>query len=118
MLIVRRVAVGVVCAVLGLFVGVGGAGARELPTPPLPFAAGGWDVTRMANELAAFSAAGNELSLLPRTPFQILYVGQGTGSFTMTPDGGLEAEGGNTFAVARGERFFAPGAIPRSCGCA
>ncbi|HXO07558.1 MAG TPA: hypothetical protein VN880_05975 [Solirubrobacteraceae bacterium] len=43
----------------------------------------------MAHELATFSAAGNDISLLPRTPFQILYVGEGIGSFTMTPDGGL-----------------------------
>lgn len=108
MFTVRRVALGVVCALVGLSVGVGGAGARELPAPPSPFAAGGGDVTTMAHELATFSAAGNDVSLLPRTPFQILYVGEGTGSFTMTPDGGLEAEGGNTFTVPRGQRFFAP----------
>jgi hypothetical protein len=103
----RRVALGVICAAFSLSV-VGGAGARELPTPPLPFAAGGWDVTSMARDLAAFSAAGNAVSLLPRTPFQILYVDEATGSVTATPNGGLEAEGGNTFTVAHGRQFFAP----------
>lgn len=109
MFALRRVALAVVCALLGLsLTGVEGALARTASAPPLPFAAGGWDVTRMAGELAQFSAAGNSLSLLPSTPFQILYTDEAAGSVTATADGGLEAEGGNTFTVDRGRQFFAP----------
>jgi hypothetical protein len=61
----------------------------------------------MAHDLAMFSTAGNSLSLLPSTPFQILYTDEATGSVTATADGCLEAEGGNAFAVDRGRRFFA-----------
>lgn len=56
MFALRRVALAVVCALLGLsLTGVEGALARTASAPPLPFAAGGWDVTRMAGELAQFS---------------------------------------------------------------
>ena len=79
-------------------------GGEVLPAAATPH---GFSLTEMARETATFLTSGNDLSLYPKTPFQILYVDPATQTFDSV-NGGLVVTGTNQFTVAAGTPFYAP----------
>jgi hypothetical protein len=67
----------------------------------------GFSLTDMAGATALFNTSGNNLSLYPQTPFQILYVDPTTETFSFV-NGGLVVTGTNQFTVAAGTPFYVP----------
>src|SRR5262249_34494504 len=67
----------------------------------------GFSLTDMAAATALFNTSGNNLSLYPQTPFQILYVDRSTETFSVV-NGGLVVTGTNQFTVAPGTPFYVP----------
>lgn len=67
----------------------------------------GYTLSQMAALTAPFTFSGNDPSLLPATPFQVLYIDPSTsGGF---PDGcGFVSTGTNTITVAPGKSFYVP----------
>jgi hypothetical protein len=81
-----------------------GGGGEVLPPTARPL---GVSLSDMATALALFTTSNNNLALLPRTPFQILYDDPATLSFSFV-NGGLVVTGTNPFTVAPGTSFYAP----------
>jgi hypothetical protein len=96
------VAIGsLVCAVAAPVASA--APGQVLPATARPH---GWSLTDMTKALASFTASGNT-EPLPVTPFQVLYVKPGDGSFDF--DGvGFVATGASSFDVRPGTTFFVP----------
>ena len=67
----------------------------------------GFTLTDMAAATALFNSSGNNQSLYPQTPFQILYVNPTTETFNFV-NGGLVVTGTNQFTVAAGTPFYVP----------
>ena len=67
----------------------------------------GFSLTDMTAATALFNTSGNNLSLYPQTPFQILYVDPTTETFNFV-NGGLVETGTNQFTVAAGTPFYVP----------
>jgi hypothetical protein len=78
-------------------------GGEVLPTAATPY---GFSLTEMARETALFITSG-DLSLYPKTPFQILYVNPQTQTFDFV-NGGLVVTGTNQFTIAAGTPFYVP----------
>jgi hypothetical protein len=68
--------------------------ADDGPVLPATATPAGYSLADMAAEMAYFSTSGNNSSLYPDTPFQVLYVDSATGT--------------NTFTVRTGTKFFVP----------
>jgi hypothetical protein len=79
-------------------------GGNVLPSTAQPF---GWSLSRMTGALAFFTISGNDPAYYPDTPFQVLYLAQGTGTSEMV-DGGLHITGSSTFTVRPNTSFFVP----------
>jgi len=78
-----------------------GAG-RVLPADARPL---GYSLRDMTKKVAAFTTSGNNLTLYPDTPFQILYT---AGVDYVPSNGGLIGTGKNAFTVRKGTRFYVP----------
>jgi hypothetical protein len=97
---------------------VAGIGGLEVPSPNASQLHGGqvtppsakplgFSLSDMAAKTAPFTTSMNDLKLLPKTPFQILYVDFSTSSSVIV-GGGLLTTGINSFSVPANTYFYVP----------